>query len=465
MLVYSCFFNDEADATPWFDSNKVPLLTDVASLVIDDMVPFGVQTGLDSTPTNADSLGVLGFTNGIQQDLFLQIASSDTSALSFVRTADSSSASLRLTLDSNFYSSYNKTSFPVEDSIVASFAWKLTSDLSSDQIKEILSMAGSEWRDSMLSVVRTGKDWQTADTTTVLKLAKKNSYMELPLPAKFLENLQSAHGKFHVDLRISLQNASGIYRIFGPAVYASLPRLILKGRTAQDTAVRIYSGLSDTTDVWMRMAQSAIITETASSDVILHGGVNESLMVNIPTEAIWKALQKNRLPNQTDSIFNENMVLLAILDLPTTPDTLGSELGLSVPVLSYAYLDSITLAAAGLTNTRITESRRIDTTDIQKNGRANLAFYTERDTVEIQITQAMRHWLQVGRFDKAKLQIGLRLNWQPLWAPKDYHSVDYTNDADSTVEVYANHFAYTRWNLGAEQALRARLRVWLAEQR
>ncbi len=465
MLVYSCFFNEEADATPWFESNDVPLLTDVATLVLDNMIPFGIQTGLDSTPTNADSLGAIGFANGIQQDLFLQIASSDTSALYFIRTADSTSASLRLSLDSNFYDSYDKTVFPVEDSVTVSFAWKLSSNLTSGQVEDILSMAGSEWRDSMLSVIRTGKDWEKSDTTTVISVTKSNSYMDLPLPAEFLAELKAAQGKFQVDLRISLLNAAGIYRIYGPAVYASLPRLLLKGRTEQDTAIRIYSGLSDTTDVWMRMAQSAILKESATTDILLHGGVNESLLVNIPTEAIWNALQKNRLPNQTDSILNENMVLLAILDLPTTPDTLGSELGLSVPVLSYAYLDSITLAAAGLTNTRITESRRIDTTDIQKNGRANLAFYTERDTVEIQITQAIRHWLQVGRYENAKIQVGLRLNWQPLWAPKDYHSADYTNDADSTVEVYSDHFAYTRWNLGAEQALRARLRIWLAEQR
>jgi len=473
--VFSCVFDDGKDATSWIKQSGLPTEIGVDTLVFDNVAPLSVSIGHDSIPFKANSVGGLGNAQGVQQELFLQIASIDSAALTWLKGGDSSWASLRLTLDSAFYREFaTKFTMPLVDDATMRISWDLVSGITKSNKDSIVAASDSLWLTSLQKVVRGQEQWDTGSVVIPLNLKKRYSSFEFRLPDSLQAALKAAKGYFNLRLRLRLDDSYRIYRIQGPSSGMDGEPLVFFHRiSAGDTVASSYTGLGDSTTVWMRMAQAGVVKEQ-SNHLLLHGGMYESLYVDIPSDLIWQALKAklgdslSNLDGHLDSLYVDQLVLMAAIDLPAETATNGSELGLPVPVLAYSYIDSAVALAAGITPGRITETRRVDTTDIKANGRSNLIFYAPRDTVSLQITQGLRHWLETARYGGTGLHAGVRLNWLPLWSPKDYHSADYSEvvNSDTTdVKVYSAYPAYSRWDLGNPDSLRFRLRVWLTEKR
>ena len=474
--VLSCVFSDSGDSSSWFKANGVPSTTRVVALSLDSVAPVSARTGLDSLPYQAQTTGSLGQTNGTRQELFLTMMVTDTVAHKWLDSVSGSWSALQLALDSGFYAAgYTGHALPLTDEVVARFSWKIMSDMTITQKDSVLNTLDSNWWKVLREQVRGNVQWDTASASYSLNLTTVKAPIRLRFPEALQTALQGASGMFHLQLRVTLQSASRVYRVNGPNSHLDVTPQLLFVRPIVDTtganpdSTKTYVALADSTLSKVRMAQVGFITETCSDCLVLHGGMRESLLVEIPGPLVWEALKQKlgdsllQHPGQTDSLYLDQFVLMASIDIPSDTGSTGSEMGYPVPVLAYSPLaaqpQSGTLAAV------VTETRIIDTAEVLATGHSNLLYYPAHDTLQIQVTQGFRHWLEAARMG-TPLRTSLRLG-RPMVSPKEYHSTDYTtiNGTDTTnVQIYSKYPSHSRWNLGSPESLRFRVRLWLTER-
>ena len=194
--------------------------------------------------------------------------------------------------------------------------------------------------------------------------------------------------------------------------------------------------------------------------MVLHGGVLESLLVEIPSEKILSALSDfygDEFPyTEGDSNDVRQAVVLAQLKMPRSSSKEGSELGFPVQVVAATFVDS------NGTDKQASEIYKLNQKLVAKEGHPNLVFM-DGDTLALQLTQGMRSF--INRAGKgAKMQVVLRLGYSML-APYDTLYYDHITDAGDSVTIFMDYYTYSRYDFSDYIRQPASLKIWLATKR
>lgn len=474
--VFSCVFDDTDDASAWMRESGYPASTKIDVVRISGVRPDSVWLVRDTVPyVNSGTLS-LGEGNGMRQELLLDLLTHDvdSSAIDWLQDGDSAWISLRLTLDSAFYAEMPQgDSLPFQEGLTVRFAWKLHSAMDEDRTDSLV--LSDEDMDSLVRKVVAGTEvWDTASIPVTLNLEKKNSSFSLVLPDSLQKAFRAAKkGDFYLQMRMRFERADRIYRIAGLNSRSSArPRLQFKRR--MDDSSETYSGLKDSLGFYARYFQIGYTIENSASNILLHGGVPESLYVDFPEEVVWEAvkaqLQDSMLlrPDQIDSLLTSRFVLLASMDVQSDMSKIPSELGIPLLVYSYSVVDTVdAVELIGFTeeyNTDYEPRTMIDSLNIKSSGRSNTLFWSGRDTLQLQITNAVRYWLQ-SRYYGVRLRAKMNISSWPIREPKRFNTADYYDSDSTLVNVVSDFPAYSRWDLGTPESMSFGIRIWLTEKR
>jgi hypothetical protein len=243
----------------------------------------------------------------------------------------------------------------------------------------------------------------------------------------------------------------------------------------KNDSTQTYSGLIDSVGVYSRYFQIGYVYEKANaSQLALHGGVPESLYVDFPEELVFSEIQRQlqdsfALRNdQIDSLLTDRFVLLASMDLASDKDKKHSELGHPLLVYSYSFVDTIDAAGViGFTeeyNSNHEPRTLIDSLNVVTKGRSNTLFWSKRDSVQMQITNGVRYWLQSKNYG-AHLRAKMAVSAWPIFEPDRYSTSSYYDADSNEVDVVSSFAANSRWALGNSDSLTFRIRMWLTEKR
>lgn len=462
LFLASCIFDSSGDSlVSWLDDQGFPSNYLVQTVEIDDLALSSYKVGFDSTPRLQYYQGVFGAVNGFSHDLVLDFGFRDRNFFSQFR-ADSAedfrAAFLALYPDSGFYArSGLKDSLPIRETLNVKLSWILETGNGAGFIDSVGKTKDSAWvtdlRESFVSA-------DSADTTFELKISNLDSALRLDLPKAFYETLTKVSDAARLQLRISAPDAKRVYRFYGPSADV-VPFLRIKA-FSRDTAVAGSSAKRDVyKNVWpFRSAVVSAPTETCSDCIVLHGGVLESLLVEIPSEKILSALEDfygDEFPyTEGDSVDVRQAVVLAELSMPKSSSMDGSELGLPVQVVASTFVDS-----SGH-DMQSSEVYKLNKSYIKKYGHPNLVFM-DGDTLGLQLTNGMRSF--VNRAGKgAKMQVVLRMGYSML-APFDTLYYDHVNDKGDSVRIFMDYYTYSRYDFTDYIGSPMSLKLWLATKR
>ncbi|MBP5247370.1 MAG: hypothetical protein J6Z31_05865 [Fibrobacter sp.] len=463
LLLASCIFDSEGDSlVSWLDSQGFPSNYLVQTVEIDDLELSSYKVGFDSTPRLQYYQGVVGAVNGMEHDWVLDFGFRDKSFFAKY-SADSAepyrSAFIALYPDSGFYSQagYKKDSLPIKETITFKFSWIIDKGKGSSFVDSIGDIKDSIWTASLRGIWDKAK---SADTTYKLKISALDSALRIDLPSAFYKDLAKVTEAARVQLRISAPESKRLYRFFGPSADV-VPFLRVKAYT-QTTVV---DGDTTTKDVYKNIwaFRSAIISSyqnECSDCTVLHGGVLESLLVEIPRERILNALSDfygDEFPyTKGDSNDVRQTVVLAQLKMGRSSSKEGSELGFPVQVTAASFVDSNGV------DIESSESYKLNRELIQKEGHPNLVFM-EGDTLGIQLTDGMRSF--INRAGKgAKMRFVLRLGYSML-APYDTLYYDHVNDDGDSVTIFMDYSTFSRYDFSDYISRPVSLKLWLATKR
>lgn len=461
LFLASCIFDSNGDSlVSWLDSQGFPSNYLVQTLEIDDISPASVSFGFDSTPRLQYYQGTFGAVNGYTHDLVLDFGFRDRSFFEKFR-ADSAkefrAAFLALYPDSGFYGSSGlKDSLPISEDLKIRLSWILETGSGSGFIDSIGNTKDSVWthglREAFLSA-------DSADTTFNLKISNLDSALRLDLPRAFYDAMTEVRDAARLQLRISAPDAKRVYRFSGPSSDV-VPFLRIKAYSQS-----LDSTGSSKKDVYKNIwaFRSAIIsssTESCTDCYVLHGGVLESLLVELPSEKILAALEEfygDEFPyTEGDSMDVRQAVVLAQLTMPRSSSTEGSELGFPVQVVASTFVDS-----SGH-DKQSSEVYRLNKAYIKKYGHPNLVFL-DGDTLGLQLTNGMRSF--VNRAGKgSKMQVVLRMGYSML-EPFDTLYYDHVNDDGDSVRIFMEYNTYSRYDFTDYIEGPLTLKLWLATKR
>ncbi|HSQ41474.1 MAG TPA: hypothetical protein VLM37_04255, partial [Fibrobacteraceae bacterium] len=404
---FSCFFDEDSDATSWLEDSDIPVTVGVQEVEVSHLKPMSMSVGIDTLPFSATVTGGLGAAMNTRQELFLDMMVLDDDALDWYQDDSSSWMDVLLTLDSTFYLQMAVgDSMPLYDGITVHVGWKLDTNLSDDDLDSLEDMKDTTWRRGLLNTVLRGTEtWPETSYAQVLKLDSVLGSVSIALPDTLQQLLRQTSGEFRLQLHLVFDHATRVYRFQGPGSDMDGEPELRIFRYEDDTVSQYDELDDDSTDYLNRMAQVGYDLEMCDTCLVLHGGIRESLLVELPTDSIWAALVRtlgDSLMNDSaalDSLIGDRIVLLAKMDIVSDTSMDNSELGLPTPVRAYAQTD--TLEVAGVTGSLLTELLRYDTTDVKTNGYPNLLFLPERDTLQIQISRSLRYWLQSAHYGNA----------------------------------------------------------------
>jgi hypothetical protein len=463
LLLASCIFDSEGDSlVAWLDSQGLPSNYLVQTVEIDGLELSSYQVGFDSTPRLQYYQGVVGAVNGMQHDWVLDFGFRDKSFFAKY-SADSAeeyrSAFIALYPDSGFYAQagYKSDSLPIKESMTFHFSWIIETGKGSSFVDSIGDIKDSVWTASLRSVLGKAK---SADTTYELKISALDSALRIDLPSAFYQDLAKVTEAARVQLRISAPEAKRVYRFYGPSADV-VPFLRVKAYT-QTTVV---DGDTTTKDVYKNIwpFRSAVVSsylDECSDCIVLHGGVLESLMVEIPSEKILNALSDfygDEFPyTEGDSNDVRQTVVLAELKMGRSSSKEGSELGFPVQVVAASFVDSNGV------DMQLAESYKLNRQLIQEDGHPYLVFM-DGDTLGIQLTQGMRSF--INRAGKgAKMRFVLRMGYSML-APYDTLYYDHVNDDGDSVYIFMDYPTYSRYDFSDYISQPMNMKIWLATKR
>ena len=337
------------------------------------------------------------------------------------------------------------------------FSWIIETGKGSSFVDSIGDIKDSVWTASLRSVLGKAK---SADTTYELKISALDSALRIDLPSAFYQDLAKVTEAARVQLRISAPEAKRVYRFYGPSADV-VPFLRVKAYT-QTTVV---DGDTTTKDVYKNIwpFRSAVVSsylDECSDCVVLHGGVLESLMVEIPSEKILNALSDfygDEFPyTEGDSNDVRQTVVLAELKMGRSSSKEGSELGFPVQVVAASFVDSNGF------DMQLAESYKLNRQLIQEDGHPYLVFM-DGDTLGIQLTQGMRSF--INRAGKgAKMRFVLRMGYSML-APYDTLYYDHVNDDGDSVYIFMDYSTYSRYDFSDYISQPMNMKIWLATKR
>lgn len=462
LFLASCIFDSNGDAlVSWLDSQGFPSNYQVQTVEIDGISLDSYRVGFDSTPRLQYYQGAFGAVNGFSHDLVLDFGFRDRNFFAQFG-ADSAknfrAAFLALYPDSGFYARAGlKDSLPIQEALNVRISWILETGKGSGFIDSVGRTKDSVWianlRSSFVSA-------DSADTTFNLKISRLDSALRLDLPKAFYESLAEVKDAARLQLKISAPEAKRVYRFYGPSADV-VPFLRIKAYSRNADSSENISQRDVYKNVWA--FRSAIVsnrTETCSDCVVLHGGVLESLLVEIPSEKILSALGDlygDEFPyTKGDSVDVRQAVVLAQLSMPRSSSTEGSELGFPVQVVASTFVDS-----SGH-DMQSSEVYKLNRSYIKKYGHPNLVFL-DGDTLGLQLTNGMRSF--INRSGKgAKMRVVLRMGYSMI-SPYDTLYYDRVTDKGDSVRIFLDYYTYSRYDFTDYIGQPMNLKLWLATKR
>ncbi len=462
LFLASCIFDSNGDAlVSWLDDQGFPSNYLVQTIEIDDISLDSYRIGFDSTPRLQYYQGVFGAGNGFSHDLVLDFGFRDKSFFAQFgadSAKDYRAAFLALYPDSGFYARAGlKDSLPIRETLDVKISWILETGTGSGFIDSVGGTKDSAWianlRESFVSA-------DSADTTFSLKISQLDSALRLDLPKAFYESLAKVKDAARLQLKISAPEAKRVYRFYGPSADV-VPFLRIKAysRDADSTGSSLRRDVYK--NVWaFRSAIVSTRTETCSDCIVLHGGVLESLLVEIPSDKILSALGDfygDSFPyTEGDSVDVRQAVVLAQLSMPRSSSKDGSELGFPVQVVASTFVDS-----SGH-DMQSSEVYKLNKSYIKKYGHPNLVFL-DGDTLGLQLTDGMRSF--INRAGKgSKMRVVLRMGYSML-SPYDTLYYDHVTDKGDSVRIFLDHYTYSRYDFTDYIGQPMNLKLWLATKR
>lgn len=451
MLLASCIFDsDESTLGSWLGDQGLPNSYKVQTLTVGDLTPVSAEVFQDSTPRDANSRAVLGAVSGLSHDLVFDFIVTDTVLNTFLQTADSAKTSIILNLLTPFYTSksFPQDSFPFEEDLSIKASWKITKGAKKSKVEDMLDQENSVW----YSQIASWKAQNEADTTYSLKITKKDTVLEIPLPSALTADMKNSGKYYRIQLRLSAPEASRIYRFYGTASYYP-PALYVRniGEKAKQTMM-----------IWVQRMASVFSNQESCSDcLVLHGGVFDSLVVEYPSKPIMKALSDfygDEFPyTEGEGGDVRQAVILAELTFLRDDSQGSQELGHPIQVVVGSYIDS-----AKTQDMREMETYKLNKKRIASKGHPNMVFY-DGDSLTLQVTFGMRDFINRasdGRTFKTMMRLGY-----PVLQDKDSTYANYVTAKGDSSYTFFGHFDYARYDFNTIKSSPSTLKLWLATKR
>lgn len=446
----ACIFeSDEDGLSNWLSDQGMPSSYKVQTLNIPDLSIASAEVFLDTFPTSADYQAVLGHTANLSHDLVLDIAfMPDSGFMKSLSESDTAGAYLSLFWLRPLYTSenYPSDSLPVEEDLKLNLSWKLDTGSGKKFLDSISKVADTTWYRSLEKWTADG----SADTVYAVNHAAGDTSIRMDLPAALLEDLKKARGAIHLQLRLSAPEAKHLYRFYGDA--SNYPP--------------IFAPYADSLNFLnpaptpFRMANVVKNEEECKECLVLHGGVFDSLVVELPSEPILKALSEfygDEFPySNGDKNDVRQTVILAQLTMSRDDSQGESELGLPIQVVAGSYVDSADKKI------RRMESYLLNNEVILESGHPNLIFH-EGDSLTLQLTEGARDFINKAS-DGRSMKFIMRMGY-PFLQEKDTTYATYRTADGDTSYLRLSYFDYARYDFSKAMENPVTLKLWLASKR
>ena len=445
----ACLFDSEDTAlSGWLSDQGMPDSYKVQTLAIDGLTPVSAKTFEGPKVGSASVIAGLGAQAGISRDLVLDIAFSDSAFFADLDKSDSAASYVALYVLKPFYDSdtFPGDSLPYEETLKMNVSWKVEGGKSKDFNDSIAEITDSTWYAEL-------EEWEpdnSADTTYEISIGASDSVVKFDLPLAIMEDIKKAGPACRLQIRLSAPDAKHIYRFYGTsdATYSAIYCM----RTLSNDDYKVAAPF--------RMANVIGYNEDCGDCLVLHGGVNDSLVVEFPAEDILKALSEfygDEFPfAEGDGFDVRQAVVLAQFTFARDDSGSESELGLPVQVVVGSFLDSL-----GMEHRKM-ESYKLNRKQVVVTGHPNMVFF-EGDSLSVQVTYGMRDFLNQAH-DGRNYKMMLRLGY-PVLQAKDSSYMNYETEDGDTSYVFNNYFDYNRYDFTSMFNQPATLKLWLATKR
>ena len=459
----ACFFqSDDNGLETWITDQGMPVSYKVQTLDVSNLKATSVKTYLDTFPKSADGNAVLGHASNLTHDLVLDFAfKPDTAFMKSLRKSDTSGAFLALFWLRPYYKGkqFPKDSVPKKDEIDVNVSWKLELSSKKKFLDSIADISDSSWYKSLLK----WKEDASENVSVKMRLPKGDTALRLELPSALVQSLKKVKRSAHLQLKLSAPKASRVYRFYGdetnyPPIFALYA----------DSSTAISPNPA-------RMANIVHSEEDCPECPILHGGVYDSIEVELPSEPILEALSEfygDEFPyTKGDKNDVRQTVIHAELTMARDDSKGQNELGLPIQVVVGSYVDSADMVIRRMENYRLNDDL------ILEKGHQNLVFH-DGDSLTLQLTYGLRDFVNKagdGRTMKFMMRMGF-----PFLQEKDttYNNKVIKNDTTlvyndksvnmskgDTLRLFYSYFDYARYDFSKSLDNPMSLKLWLASKR
>ncbi len=447
-VLTSCFFeSDDNGLEKWLSDRGLPNSYKVQTLSIGNLKPMSVETHLSTFPKSADVYAILGHASNLTHDLVLDVGFlPDSSFMKSLNKSDTSGAFLAMFWLRPFYKAkqFPKDSVPKGEEIDVNVSWKLELGKDEDFLDSIADITDSTWYKSLL-------DWEadgSEDVTLKMRVPKGDTALRMELPSALVESLKKVKGAAHLQLRLSAPKAGRTYRFYGD-------------ETNYPPILALYAdSVNAVSPNPARMANVISSEEDCEECPVLHGGVYDSIVVELPPEPILEALSDfygDEFPyTEGDKVDVRQTVIHAELTMARDDSKGQNELGLPIQVVVGSYVDSADLVI------RRMESYRVNNEVVLDEGHQNLVFH-DGDSLTVQLTNGVRDFVNKAG-DGRSMKFIMRMGY-PFLQEKDTTYGDYRTAEGDTVRLYFSYFDYARYDFSTSMENPMSLKLWLASKR
>lgn len=444
----SCYFESDDDGLKsWLSDQGMPSSYKMQTLSIENIKPVSAEVFLDTLPKSADVSALLGRRSGLVHDLMFDFALDiDSAYMAGFAKSDTSGAFLRVFWQQGLYKDKNfpKDSLPLKEELTVNVSWVLETCKDSKALDKLIDVKDSVWYENLM-------EWEpeeSADTALSINMAKGDTSVLLEMPSAFVKSLKKMKKYARLQVRLSAAEADREYRFWGTG-------------TSKPPILSIFSdSTSVVAQLPFRMASIVKNDEECRECPILHGGVYDSLVVELPPEPILEALSEfygDDFPyTKGDSNDVRQTVILAQLTMARDDSQGNNEFGLPIQVVVGSYVDSAD------TQVRRMESYRLNNEVILESGHQNLVFH-DGDSLTVQLTAGLRDFIN-NASDGRNVKFMMRLG-RPFLQEKDTAYVNYRTAAGDTSYVFMDYFDYARYDFSTAVDNPMTLKLWLASKR
>ena len=446
---FACGFDSDGESqsvNSWLSSQGMPSSYKVNVLEISDLPIVSSEVFHSSKPMSGYVTLSLGKFEDISHDSYLDFGfnftKGDTAFIRRFKKDDSSEVALRLFPEKGFYASkFLKDSLPLEEDLEVNISWILKEYSTSSELNKVLDIPDSTWYASF-------EKWKTKnsfDTTYSISI-KKDSAVFLAMPKELVDAMREVSFGARLQVKVSAEKASRVYRFSGHGNASYMPSLQLKSEDRSMLLTPFRSALT--------------MNGESLGENTLYGGTRDSLVLEISGEKIMEALSEfygDEFPwKKGNKMDVRQAVVLAQFTIPTNDAGSVSELGAPIQVVVSSFAEEDT------TEYRRDELYKLNISEIASNGHPNLVFY-DRDSISLQVTYGMRDFINKAA-EMENLKVMLRLGY-PVLAPKDTIYNDYINAKGDTIRFFFDYFDYAKYDFAPMLENGVQMKLWLASKR